>query len=132
LPSAGHALYEQGRNLEYDGLPVNSAMSMGVHESQSLLWERMVGLSKPFAGYLLPQIREAFPEARELCMGHGSLRSLTLSLLRHLAACVAQTVPVLPSKCKCKCKQTQAMHTLLPLYGHASAGALDVGLTAPW
>lgn len=29
-------------------MPVNSAMSMGIHESQSLLWERMVGLSKPF------------------------------------------------------------------------------------
>ncbi|GAB4814416.1 hypothetical protein N2152v2_001462 [Parachlorella kessleri] len=62
IHETGHALYEQGRNLEYDGLPVNSAMGMGVHESQSLLWERMVGLSKPFAAYLLPQIREAFPE----------------------------------------------------------------------
>lgn len=67
-------MYEQGRNLEYDGLPVNSAMSMGVHESQSLLWERMVGLSKPFAGYLLPQIREAFPEVRAFNVkDHGSL-----------------------------------------------------------
>ena len=35
---------------------------MGVHESQSLLWERMVGLSKPFAAYLLPIIREYFPQ----------------------------------------------------------------------
>eukprot|EP00198_Chlamydomonas_reinhardtii_P010261 XP_001699598.1 predicted protein [Chlamydomonas reinhardtii] len=45
----------------YDGLPVNSALSMGVHESQSLLWERMVGLSKPFAAYLLPLLKERFP-----------------------------------------------------------------------
>ena len=44
--------YEQGRNLAYDGLPVNAALSMGVHESQSLLWERMVALSLPFAKYL--------------------------------------------------------------------------------
>ena len=35
---------------------------MGVHESQSLLWERMVGLSRPFAAYLLPIMREAFPQ----------------------------------------------------------------------
>jgi Zn-dependent M32 family carboxypeptidase len=35
---------------------------MGVHESQSLLWERMVGLSRPFATYLLPLLREHFPE----------------------------------------------------------------------
>jgi Zn-dependent M32 family carboxypeptidase len=43
----GHALYEQGRNLgpEWEGLPVNSALSMGIHESQSLFWERMVRYS---------------------------------------------------------------------------------------
>lgn len=45
--SSGHALYEQGRNLgpEWEGLPVNSALSMGIHESQSLFWERMVSLT---------------------------------------------------------------------------------------
>ena len=52
----------QGRNLEYDGLPVNQALSLGVHESQSLLWERMVALSKPFSHYLLPKIQEHFPD----------------------------------------------------------------------
>ncbi|GLC44578.1 hypothetical protein PLESTM_001617300 [Pleodorina starrii] len=62
IHETGHALYEQGRNLSYDGLPVNSALSMGVHESQSLLWERMVGLSQPFAEYLLPLLKERFPE----------------------------------------------------------------------
>lgn len=36
---------------------------MGVHESQSLLWERMVGLSRPFAAYLLPLMRQYFPQA---------------------------------------------------------------------
>ncbi len=36
---------------------------MGIHESQSLLWERMVGLSLPFCTYLLPKLREAFPGA---------------------------------------------------------------------
>ena len=49
IHETGHALYEQGRNLEYDGLPVNSAAGMAIHESQSLLWERMVALSLPFA-----------------------------------------------------------------------------------
>jgi len=62
IHETGHALYEQGRNLEWDGLPVNKALSMGVHESQSLLWERMVGLSGPFMKYLLPKIRAHFPE----------------------------------------------------------------------
>ena len=35
---------------------------MGVHESQSLLWERMVALSQPFAHYLLPKLQEHFPD----------------------------------------------------------------------
>lgn len=38
------------------------ALSMGVHESQSLLWERMVGLSVPFAEYLTPLLKGAFPQ----------------------------------------------------------------------
>lgn len=35
---------------------------MGVHESQSLLWERMVALSQPFAHYLLPKLQQHFPD----------------------------------------------------------------------
>jgi carboxypeptidase Taq len=59
------ALLLQGRNLEQDGLPVNEALSLGVHESQSLLWERMVALSQPFAHYLLPKLQQHFPELAE-------------------------------------------------------------------
>lgn len=36
--------------------------SVGAHESQSLLWERCVGLSRPFAAFLLPRLRAAFPQ----------------------------------------------------------------------
>lgn len=63
IHETGHALYEQGRNLKYDGLPVNAAAGMAIHESQSLLWERMVALSKPFAAYLLPKLHTSFPGA---------------------------------------------------------------------
>ena len=38
------------------------ALSMGVHESQSLLWERMVALSLPFSKYLAPRLSAAFPQ----------------------------------------------------------------------
>jgi Zn-dependent M32 family carboxypeptidase len=62
IHETGHALYEQGRNLEFDGLPVNSAAGMTIHESQSLLWERMVGLSQPFAKYLMPKLQTSFPD----------------------------------------------------------------------
>lgn len=62
IHETGHALYEQGRpDGDVAGLPASAALSMGVHESQSLLWERCVGLSRPFAAYLLPKLRAAFP-----------------------------------------------------------------------
>lgn len=63
IHETGHSLYEQGRNLspEWRDLCVSGALSMGVHESQSLLWERMVALGKPFQHYLLPKMQKAFP-----------------------------------------------------------------------
>ena len=39
---------------------------MGVHESQSLLWERMVALSLPFSSYLAPKLTAAFPQLANL------------------------------------------------------------------
>jgi carboxypeptidase Taq len=68
IHETGHSLYEQGRNLDndYKDLPVSAALSMGVHESQSLLWERMVALSKPFQEYLLPKLQSSFPENNNL------------------------------------------------------------------
>ena len=65
IHETGHSLYEMGRNLdeEWKDQPVSTAMSMGVHESQSLLWERMVALSRPFQDYLLPKIQASFPNS---------------------------------------------------------------------
>ncbi|KAH8076966.1 M32-like metallopeptidase [Aureococcus anophagefferens] len=59
----GHALYEQGRDTsdDGDGLPSSVALSMGTHESQSLLWERMVLQSRDFWDYAAPLFHEAFP-----------------------------------------------------------------------
>jgi len=57
---AGHAMYEQ--NLGDSDLSLDSALSMGVHESQSLFWERHVGLSKPFYKWARPILTEAFGE----------------------------------------------------------------------
>lgn len=57
----GHALYEQGRNPDYDHLPVSRALSMGAHESQSLLWERMVFQSEQFWEFITPTIHKHFP-----------------------------------------------------------------------
>ncbi|KAG0210857.1 hypothetical protein BGX28_008824 [Mortierella sp. GBA30] len=72
IHETGHSLYEQGRNKDYYDLPVSQALSLGVHESQSLLWERMVALSKPFWNYTLPLLKETFQGA-----SHEKLQSVT-------------------------------------------------------
>ncbi len=48
IHETGHALYEQGRDTSLPGQPVTRARSMGVHESQSLLWENQVARSEAF------------------------------------------------------------------------------------
>jgi carboxypeptidase Taq len=62
----GHALYEQGRNPDYDNLPVSRALSMGVHESQSLLWERMVFQSTEFWDFMTPTVHAYFPHTTNI------------------------------------------------------------------
>jgi carboxypeptidase Taq len=56
MHEAGHAMYEQ--NLGDSGLPIDEALSMGMHESQSLFWERHIGLSREFWHYATPLVQE--------------------------------------------------------------------------
>ncbi len=48
IHEGGHALYEQGLPVSEYGLPSGKAVSLGIHESQSRLWENNVGRSLPF------------------------------------------------------------------------------------
>ncbi|MCA9936857.1 MAG: carboxypeptidase M32, partial [Anaerolineales bacterium] len=61
LHEAGHALYEQGINMAYEGTPLANGTSSGVHESQSRLWENQVGRSRTFWQHYYPQLQAAFP-----------------------------------------------------------------------
>ncbi len=61
IHEAGHAMYELGIRQELDGTPLNGGTSAGVHESQSRMWENIVGRSKEFWTYFYPQIQAAFP-----------------------------------------------------------------------
>lgn len=63
LHEAGHGLYEQGLPAEHFGLAAGSACSLGVHESQSRLWENMIGRSRPFWEWLFPITQGLFPDA---------------------------------------------------------------------
>jgi carboxypeptidase Taq len=62
LHEAGHALYEQGIPAEYDNTPLGGGASSGVHESQSRLWENLVGRSHSYCTYIFPKLRQVFPE----------------------------------------------------------------------
>ena len=60
---AGHAMYEQNVDSSYARTPLSGGISMGVHESQSRMWENLVGRSRPFWSFYYPPLQEAFPEA---------------------------------------------------------------------
>ncbi len=61
LHEAGHGMYEQGVADELAGTPLSRGASMGVHESQSRLWENLVGRSRPFWEFFYPKLQEVFP-----------------------------------------------------------------------
>ena len=63
LHETGHGLYDQGLDSTCYGTPMGSAVSLGIHESQSRLWENLVGRSRSFWEHFFPQAREAFPSA---------------------------------------------------------------------
>ncbi len=65
LHEAGHAMYEQGICADYEGLPLGYGTSSGVHESQSRLWENIVGRSRPFWEHYYPLLKPRFPKQFE-------------------------------------------------------------------
>jgi len=63
LHETGHSLYDQGLPSEHFGLPRGEYVSLGIHESQSRMWENLVGRSRSFWKHFLPKARIAFPNA---------------------------------------------------------------------
>jgi carboxypeptidase Taq len=61
LHEAGHGLYEQGLAPDHYGTPLGTYASLGIHESQSRLWENQVGRGRPFWEHFFPRARQAFP-----------------------------------------------------------------------
>ncbi len=66
LHEAGHGLYEQGLPEQHVGTPLGMAASLGIHESQSRLWENHVGRHPSFWAYWHPIACEYFPELKKL------------------------------------------------------------------
>ena len=61
MHEAGHGLYELGIGKEYERTPLRDGASLAVHESQSRMWENLVGRSMPFWEHFYPRLQEIFP-----------------------------------------------------------------------
>jgi len=61
MHEAGHAMYEQGIDKALERTPLAGGASLAMHESQSRMWENLVGRSKPFWQAYLPELKKVFP-----------------------------------------------------------------------
>ncbi len=85
LHEVGHALYEQGLDRTHHGTPMGEAVSLGVHESQSRIWENAVGRGRPFWTYWFPMAKRVFHEALNgvsLDDFHAAVNHVEPSLIR--------------------------------------------------
>lgn len=85
IHEAGHGLYEQGLPADASGTPAGQSISLGIHESQSRLWENMVGRSKAFWTHYLPKLRALFPQqlsAVDLDAFYAAVNQVEPSLIR--------------------------------------------------
>ena len=83
MHEAGHAMYEQGSRSQLEGTPLAGGTSSGVHESQSRLWENIVGRSRGFWTHYYPKLQAVFPDQ----LGRRPAGHL---LPRHQRACGAR------------------------------------------
>ena len=60
LHETGHALYDQGLPVKHWGTPMGNSVSLGIHESQSRLWENMVGRTRPFWKHFYSKLQAVF------------------------------------------------------------------------
>ncbi|MCF6290074.1 MAG: carboxypeptidase M32 [Desulfobacterales bacterium] len=60
MHEGGHAMYEQGVAPELANTPLDDGVSLGIHESQSRLWENIIGRSRPFWEFLYPELQKTF------------------------------------------------------------------------
>jgi carboxypeptidase Taq len=82
---AGHGMYEQGISPSLDRTPLAGGCSLGFHESQSRMWENLVGRSRPFWRHFFPQAQKMFPQALKGVDAEGFYRAVNLvepSLIR--------------------------------------------------
>lgn len=62
IHETGHGLYEQGLPAEHFGTPLGESVSHGIHESQSRMWENIIGKGRSFWKYFYPKLQKTFPK----------------------------------------------------------------------
>lgn len=80
LHESGHGIYDQGLRPDQFGLPPGNYVSLGIHESQSRMWENLVGRSRAFWQHFFPRLQAAFPAA----VGDGNLDEFVFAV-NHVA-----------------------------------------------
>ncbi|MEO5656907.1 MAG: carboxypeptidase M32, partial [Nitrospiria bacterium] len=85
LHEGGHGLYDQGLDPAHFGTPLGEAVSLGLHESQSRLWENCVGRSLEFWRHFYPLLQQTFPESLtglSVERFHAAINTVAPSLIR--------------------------------------------------
>ena len=84
LHETGHGLYEQGLPADWHRTPLGSSVSLGIHESQSRLFENHVGRSRGFWRWLWPTVCDLFPDMKKLSVDEiwPALHTVKPSLIR--------------------------------------------------
>jgi carboxypeptidase Taq len=81
----GHGLYQHQLPAAAENLPVGGAASLGIHESQSRLWENLVGRSLPFWRFYYPEVQRRFPDqlgSVDVDAFHAAVNKAQPSLIR--------------------------------------------------
>jgi len=85
LHESGHAIYDQGLIIDHYGTPCSEPVSLGIHESQSRMWENVVGRSRGFWKFWFPQLRKVFPrqlDDQTLNSFYRAINKVSPSLIR--------------------------------------------------
>lgn len=85
LHEAGHGIYDQGLPAEHFGNPLGEFISLGIHESQSRMWENMVGRSRAFWSFFYPKAQQHFAKTLgdvSLDQFYGAINTVEPSFIR--------------------------------------------------
>lgn len=85
IHEGGHGLYDQGLDPDLYGTPLGESLSLGIHESQSRLWENCIGRSRPFWSCFYPILQQTFPDelaSVSLDDFHAAINRVKPSLIR--------------------------------------------------